>query len=79
MIKAQFKDGQLTFDAQEPGVYRKRRWKVDVSYDTPAGAQQLTVEPDRRCRFDQIAAEIDQALSREAGPVSNLQWRATGR
>ena len=76
MVEARFKDGTLTLLSAEPLVHRKRRWKVTRSFDAQSGRQTLTIAPSKRCRFSVVAALIDQAMT---GPVTNIEWKATGR
>lgn len=82
MIHATYRNDKLEILQSEPGTSRKRRWRIEVTYDTPSGSQALTIKPEVKCRLMQITEQITEAIREDAkltGSVTNIAWEAWGK
>lgn len=82
MIHATYRNDKLEILQNEPGTSRKRRWRIEVTYDTPAGSQAITVKPGAKCRLAQVTGQITEAIREDAkltGSVTNIAWEAWGK
>lgn len=74
MIHVVSADGKIRFIKTEPGVHRKRRWTLTVSWDSLDGHHKKIIQPKKKCYL----ADVETLLP-SGNLVWNVKWEAKGK